>query len=59
MPNQFEISFSVEDVSLSLKVSLLLLLFLPLFAEHLSLKISKLAFLVLSLLAGVFLPVKD
>lgn len=57
--DELEISFDLENMLLSLHLLLLLILFLPLFLEHLSLNFGELAILHFSLHACVLLPVKD
>lgn len=57
--NEFEIPFDLENMLLSLHFLLLLVFFLPLFLEHLSLNFGELAILHFSLHAGILLPVKD
>jgi hypothetical protein len=57
--DELEIPFDLENMLLSLHLLLLLVLFLPLFLEHLSLNFGELAILHFSLHASVLLPVKD
>ena len=57
--DELEIPFDLENMLLSLHLPLLLVLFLPLFLEHLSLNFGELTILHFSLHAGVLLPVKD